>query len=375
MKQSLTKVLFLYLKGFSFTGGIEKFNRSFLKALHELSVDGMIDGNSFSSYDPITDEKYFPRLRFKGFSGNRIFFVIFSIIQSLRYKVVIIGHINLAVIGYVLKKIKPSIRVIVISHGLEVWREQSRVKRRILQEADSILSVSNFTKQQLLRYNPGLDATKIKIFPNTIDTYFKLPTDFSKPAYLLQRYGIAADKKILLTVTRMVYSEKYKGYDAVIEVLGRLRKKRSDFIYLICGKAEAEEKRHIENMVTNYELTDCVQLTGYVEDKELNDHYLLSDVFVMPSKKEGFGIVFIEAMACGCRVIAGSKDGSSDALMNGALGTLIDPDNIDELQLAVENTLSDQTVDSAGLQQKVVAAFGFKEYKRRLGEILRGNTL
>ncbi len=371
MKQPLPKIVFLYLTGFSFTGGIEKFNRSFLKALHELSVDGYIDADGFSSYDSATDEKYFPRLRFKGFKGNRFFFVFYAIIQSLQYQSIIIGHINLSIIGFVIKKIKPSVKVIMITHGIEVWREQSNLKKKTLEKADIILSVSNFTKHKLLDFNPHLNPDKIKIFPNTIDTYFKLPKIFSKPEYLLQRYAIEANKKILLTVTRMAYSEKYKGYDEVIEVLGMLKERRNDIVYLICGKAEPEEKKRIEQLILQYQLTDYVKLIGFVEDYELNDHYLLSDLFVMPSKKEGFGIVFIESLACGRNVIAGNKDGSTDALMNGALGTLIDPDDIHELEQAIEKVLDTPTENGANLQTRVLDAFGFEKYKERLLTILQ----
>ena len=81
-------------------------------------------------------------------------------------------------------------------------------------------------------------------------------------------------------------------------------------------------------LVEEKNLTNNFILTGYIEDKELTDHYLLADVFVMPSTQEGFGIVFLEALVCGLPVIAGNKDGSVDALLNGKLGKLIDPDNI-----------------------------------------------
>ena len=369
-RKELPSILFLYLTGFSFTGGIEKFNRSFLKALHELSVDDLIDADAFSSYDHQPDEKYFPRLRFKGFYGNRGFFVLYAIIKALRYNTVIIGHINLSLIGYIIKKIKPSVRIILITHGIEVWREQTGSKKKLLLLADNIVSVSNFTKQQLLQYNLGLDEQKIKIFPNTIDPYFKLPTLFTKPNYLLNRYNIPANKKVLLTVTRMAYSEKYKGYDDVIEALSLLKNNRNDFVYLICGKAESQEQERIEAIINQHQMWDCVKLIGYVNDNELNDHYLLSDVFIMPSKKEGFGIVFIEALACGRPVIAGNKDGSIDALQNGKLGRLVDPDNINELEKAIADTLALQHINSFTLQQEVLRAFDFKQYKTRLKKLL-----
>jgi len=360
------KILFLYLKAFSFTGGIEKFNRSFLKALHELSVDGVFDADAFSMHDAETDEKYFPRLRFKGYAGNRLWFVFRTIQQSMKYNTVIIGHINLAIVGYMLKLIKPSIKVVVIAHGIEVWKTHKTYKRKLLEKADLILSVSNFTKQKIVEANPGVNPDRISVFPNTIDPYFAIPKDFDKPAYLLERYNIDPSKKVLITVTRLSFSEKYKGYDNTIRLMKQLSQEYNGIQYLICGKADKEEAARIQQLIKENGVENCIRLTGFVKDEELIDHYKLGDVFVMPSKKEGFGIVFIEALACGRRVIAGSKDGSVDALMNGALGKLVDPDSMEELKVAINDSFRQEHYDSYEMQQKVLNAFGFPRYKERL---------
>jgi len=136
--------------------------------------------------------------------------------------------------------------------------------------------------------------------------------------------------------------------------------------YVICGKAEKEEAARIEQLIKENGVENCIRLTGFVKDEELIDHYQLGDVFVMPSKKEGFGIVFIEALACGRKVIAGSKDGSVDALMNGELGKLVDPDSMDELKVAIDASLQHEEYDAYEMQQKVLRAFGFPKYKERL---------
>jgi glycosyltransferase involved in cell wall biosynthesis len=361
------KVLFLYLKAFSETGGIEKFNRNFLKALHELSVDGIFDADACSPYDTAPDEKYFPRKRFTGYGGNRPFFVLGAFFQALKYDVLIVGHINLGVVGYWVKKIKPSIKLVVLAHGIEVWTEQTGFKKKLLESADLILAVSNFTKEKISEYNPAIDEDKIKVFPNTIDPYFSLPRVFDRPTYLLKRYNLDINTKILLTVTRLSFKEKYKGYDNVIQSLSEVNKKYPNLRYLLCGRFDKYEKLRIEFLLNKYEVSHLVIVPGFISDEELIDHYLLADVFVMPSKKEGFGIVFIEAIACGRKVIGGSKDGSVDALMNGQLGKLVDPDSFDELKEAIYGSL-DVSIDTDAemLQRKVVNEFGFQEYKKRL---------
>jgi glycosyltransferase involved in cell wall biosynthesis len=121
-------------------------------------------------------------------------------------------------------------------------------------------------------------------------------------------------------------------------------------------------------------LQNIVKLIGYIPDEEVNNHYQMGDVFIMPSKGEGFGIVFIEAMACGSPVIAGNQDGSVDALKNGELGVLVNPNNVDEIINAVikqhENQNSNNNHVKFELQKKVLDHFGFKTYKKRLKSYL-----
>ena len=116
-----------------------------------------------------------------------------------------------------------------------------------------------------------------------------------------------------------------------------------------------------------------LQLTGFVPDDELTDHYLLSDLFVMPSREEGFGIVYIEAMACGLPVIAGNVDGSVDALDHGKLGTLVDPTDPDAIAAAILQKLAHKTShgEKIDLQQRVIDKFGFSKFTSRLTDIIQ----
>ncbi len=364
-------ILFLYLKAFSFTGGIEKFNRCFLKALGELSAEGLGETYSISAYDSLADERYFPNRNFSGHSGDRIGFSVHALRKSFSSDVVILGHINLAVLGYAMKKLRPKLKIILIAHGIEVWKKYGGVKLKFLNEVDQIFAVSNFTKNQIFHHNPSVDLAKISIFPNALDPFLNLPSRFEKPAYLLKRYNFSAEDRILLTVARLSSSEIYKGYDQTIRAVSRLgSENRQNIKYLICGKADPPEMKRLNGLIEREGLLEKVLLPDFIDDEELGDHYLLADVFVMPSEKEGFGIVFIEALAHGCKVIAGSKDGSAEALQNGTLGDLVDPDSELELKEAIINALRSERVAPVFLQSQVVAAFGFPQFKKRLHDYL-----
>ena len=102
-----------------------------------------------------------------------------------------------------------------------------------------------------------------------------------------------------------------------------------DTRYLLVGTGP--DLLRIEKLAAEQGVQDAVVLAGFVPDEELCEHYNLCDLFAMPSKAEGFGIVYLEALACGKLVLAGNKDGSRDALNDGELGLLVDPDDTDEI--------------------------------------------
>ena len=210
-----------------------------------------------------------------------------------------------------------------------------------------------------------MPAEKISVFPNTLDPHFQLPTDFSKPAFLKERYGINENEQVIFTLTRLNSEEGYKGYDKVISILPQLVKSGVSFKYILAGKADEAEKKRMQDLIAANGLQQYVIMPGFIADEEVTAHYLLADVFVMPSKGEGFGIVYLEAMACGLPVIAGNKDGSTEALQFGELGTLIDPDSEEQLQEAIIHVLQ-QKKEEMKLQEKMLGYFSFDKYTERL---------
>jgi phosphatidylinositol alpha-1,6-mannosyltransferase len=117
-------------------------------------------------------------------------------------------------------------------------------------------------------------------------------------------------------------------------------------------------------------LNNAVALAGYIPEEELSAHYNLADLYIMPSLGEGFGIVFIEAMFNELPVIGGNKDGSVDALLNGKLGLLVDPDNPGEITLAIKkviNNISEYKPDQTLLMQN----FSYEVYKEKIKAALK----
>ncbi len=364
------KIQFIVLTAFSSMGGIEKFNRAFMKAMIDLQQPLNFKASFAGMYDDHSDAAYVPPESFQAYSGNRLRFVAQNFLQSLRVDELIIGHMNLAMVGVLYKFFRPSKKLTVICHGIEVFEPVSGMKKKLLQKADHILAVSSFTKNKLVELQQ-VPAEKISVFPNTLDPHFQLPAEFSKPAYLQKRYGLSEQDQVIFTLTRLNSEEGYKGYDKVISILPQLVKSGLSFKYILAGKADEAEKKRMQELIAANGLEEYVLMPGFIADEEVTAHYLLADVFVMPSKGEGFGIVYLEAMACGLPVIAGNKDGSVDALKNGELGTLIDPDDVLQLEQALQQVLGNDQLQKQQLQNEVMKVFGFESYYERLRIVLQ----
>lgn len=360
------RILFTYLAAFANTGGIQKFNRAFMKAGNELWGE---DFHARSAHDTTSDASFMPAERFDGFGYRRLPFMWNSLKEALKADVLVIGHIKLAPLGLLLSWLFPRKKSILIVHGIEVWRPLNRWALTFLRCVGEIWSVSDFTRQDMVQRHE-IDPERIKIFTNTLDPFFSIPASFGKPDYLRDRYGLRAENKVIFSLARLSSTEKFKGYDQVIQALPQLLQKTPGLRFVLGGKADPAEQKRLEAMAAECGVEKEVILAGFIADEEVVDHYLLADVFTLPSKKEGFGIVFIEAMACGVPVIAGNKDGSVEALRQGELGTLIDPDNLDELVTALYTQLNGANAgkpnQAHAIQAAVVRYFGFDAFKKNL---------
>ncbi|MFN4285574.1 MAG: glycosyltransferase family 4 protein [Lacibacter sp.] len=357
----------LLLTAFGHTGGIEKFNRALLHAFSRPAISKKMQVTAAALYDVTADKRYTGTLAYNTGKGNRVAFVLLQLLRALRSSELVLTHLNLAPVALAYKWLQPRKRLTVVCHGLEVFAPVTGVKKMVLQKADRILAVSRYTRGQLVALQ-GIPEEKITVFPNTLDPFFKLPQQFEKPAYLLQRYGLAANQPLLFTLTRLNSAEGYKGYDVVLQALTLLRSEGRVITYLLAGKADETERGRMETMIEQLGLQQQVIMPGFIADEEVTDHYLLADAYVMPSKGEGFGIVYLEAMACGLPVIAGNKDGSTEALRFGELGTLVDPDYPVAVAAAIRNVLQ-QPRQPHTIQANMLRHFSFQRFEERVERV------
>lgn len=359
-------ILFLTLNVFSSTGGIEKVCRVAGKALYEISE---LHGDRlfvYSMHDNLAtaNDKYFPRNLFKAFGGQKSRFVLSSVRRGIKSDIVFMSHINLLVVGRLIKLFSPETKLVLITHGIEVWKPLPPWKKNMLNKCDLILPVSSFTKDAMKKIY-GLAEEKFKVINNCLDPFLPTFDRVCKDEKLLKRYGLKKDDIILLTLSRLSTKEQYKGYDKVILAIKSLIADYPRLRYLIVGKYDSDEKERLGKLIADNGLEENIVFAGFIADERLAAHYNLADIYIMPSEKEGFGIVFIEAMFYGLPVIAGNIDGSADALCRGELGLLVNPENISEITDAIVKIVNNHSAFAPD-HEKLMQHFSYPVYKKNL---------
>ena len=162
------------------------------------------------------------------------------------------------------------------------------------------------------------------------------PADEAARSEWRKKFGIEEEEIVLMTLSRLSAKEKNKNYDKVLSAIKKLKPEFPQLKYLFVGKYEEEEKQRLDILIHSLGLNGKIIFTGFVPDNELSFYYNMADIYIMPSEKEGFGISFIEAMYYNKPVIAGNRDGTADALLNGRLGVLIDPRSEAEIIEAIK---------------------------------------
>lgn len=373
---SVTPSIHLWLPNiFEFKGGIQVYSAFFLQALqlafpqwhydvfikHDRQVDPLFPFLNSTQFH-FSGQWYLP-LRTPAFACQILSYGLLT-----QPNLVIATHLNFTLAAYWLKRFT-GIPYWTVAHGVEAWNIQRPNLQRALHSADRILAVSGYTRDRLLK-EQNLNPQKVTILPNTFDAKrFQISP---KPQHLLRRYNLSGDRLIILTVARLDSTEQYKGYDRIIQALGKIRSFVPNVHYILVG--EGNDRHRIEGLIERLQMQSCVTLAGFVPDAELVDYYNLCDVFAMPSQGEGFGIVYLEALACGKPVLGGDRDGAVDALCHGELGVLVNPNDVEEIadqliQILTKVHCNQLFYNPQELREKVISVYGFASYQEKLVQI------
>lgn len=211
-------------------------------------------------------------------------------------------------------------KLVLALYGVEAWDPFERSSAiPVLRHVDRIVSISEFTRDRFCAWS-GYDPARIEIVANAID--LDAYADGPKDAGLVERYALGG-RKVVMILGRMHPTERRKGFDELLEALPEIRARRREVVALFAG--DGADLERLQAKAGELGVADMVRFTGPVAEAEKAAHYRLADAYVMPSSQEGFGFVHLEAMACGTPAVASRADGAREAVRNGAIGQLLDP--------------------------------------------------
>lgn len=217
-------------------------------------------------------------------------------------------------------------------------RELAWLTRRVLRGANAIIANSGFTRDLLLK-EWRIPPERVRLLHPGVDCDYFHPA--APDAGVRRRRFGWEGRQVILTVGRL---QRRKGQDVMIEVVARLRERFPNLLYAIVG--DGEERPRLAKIAARLNVDSHVQFLGEVKDAELLHCYQQCDLFALPNRTvgkdvEGFGMVLLEAQACGRPVLAGTSGGTAETMRPGETGVLVACDRADEPAAVLTDLLVD----------------------------------
>ncbi len=371
-----TNHVFVFLEIFAQEGGIQSYIKDIFRAYLGLrqgyKAEVFLLRDSPDSLNPFEDGN----LKFHYFKNHspdlgrlQMAAALLKCLLQSRPQQVFCGHINLAVLVQILCQ-PLGIPYTVLTYGKEVWEPLKNQERRALTSAGGIWAISRYSRDRACVAN-GLNPKIVQMMPCAIDGDKFTPG--CKQPELAKKYGLTG-AKVLMTVARLWSGDIYKGVDVTIRALPQIAQVFPEVKYLVIGRGD--DQLRLAKLAKNLDVSDRIVFAGFVATEELIEHYRLADAYIMPSQ-EGFGIVYLEAMACGIPVLSGDDDGSADPLQDGKLGWRVPHRNPNAVAAACIEMLQgdDQRCDGEWLREQAIALFGIDAFQQQLQKILLSSVI
>lgn len=308
-----------------------------------------------------------------GYAGSKTQFALAALRAASRKPALVIAlHPHLAPIVWAMSARGRKCRSIVFTHGIEVWQPLSWPRGGALRSADLVVGPSADTVQHLIsvqHISPG----KVQRLPWGLDPEFEARVATAVPLApppdafpMLPQTG-----RIILTVGRWNSAEKYKGADTLIAALPRVLKAAPDASLVLVG--DGDDRPRLEQLARDLGVSEHAHFLHGLKPVQLFACYANCDVFALPSKGEGFGLVFLEAMAHAKPVIGGAHGGIPDIVEDGVTGLLVPHGNAERLADALEFLFSDPSrareMGASG-KDRLEKTFSFAQFQLHLTQIL-----
>lgn len=353
------KTLLLAPELFASEGGISRILRLYLKALCDLAEpsgevravvlnDVVIDSRELRTYatDRLTSWAACRR--------NRTSFVRAALSEARGVDLIICGHIGQLPVAWLARKRYRTPKYVLVAHGLEVWRRFGLVERAALRGAAQVWCVSEYTRSELTRNCP-LRADQTVVLPNGLDPAFDEVLPKAAPS----------NAPVLLTVSRLSQADCYKGIDHLITAMPAVRQAVPGAMLRIVGRGD--DLPRLQELAASLGLAGVVHFLGYISDQTMSDEFTRCRAFALPSEREGFGLVYLEAMAHGKPCI-GALAGGTPEVITPASGLLTPYGDVQKLAAACIRALN-APWDTQAIQARS-RHFSYVNFRERLSQLL-----
>jgi len=354
-------------------GGVQNYTKTLVSALRSIL------GNDRVRLISVAED---PELRSDGSHSLRtsvkVRFFLSALAAAITWSpdLIICAHVGLASTARMIERLKHTPYWLVL-YGIEVWGDLTPAKRKALLDAECYVTITRFTLEATIARH-GLRERRSLFLPPAMPTE---PPSPPKGQLAPER----SERPMVLTVGRMSASERYKGHDVMLEAWPLVIERVPDAVYWIVGGGDDRER--LEARARELGISNSVHFTGSVSPEELDVCYDRCCVFAMPARTEldgraprgeGFGIVFLEAMARGKPVVGPSVGAPAEFIHSGEHGLLVNPTDPIEVARALVQLLEDPaTAHRMGkaAQEWLMSEFSFDRFCERLQAALQSRLL
>jgi phosphatidylinositol alpha-1,6-mannosyltransferase len=344
---------------FTSEGGITRILRLYLKATSELALPGGSVG-FVSLNDTVADATDLRKYsagnvsQYELCSRSKVRFLMATRSLSLRSNTLICGHVAQLPVAWAVSLLRPSIKYYLVAHGIEVWRPFSFLEKKALKGATKIFCVSDYTRRRLLE-NCELCPERVEVLYNALDPYLD-PVTAAPPS---------GGDPVILAVSRLSASDDYKGISHLIAAMPAVRAAVPNARLRIVGRGDGMPS--LQALSRELDVSKNVEFLGFRSDEELKLEFEGCRLFALPSEKEGFGLVYLEAMAHG-RPCLGARSGGVPEVITPETGILVEYGNVAEIAEAIISGITREW-DTGALRARA-GTFSYLRFRDRLASVL-----
>jgi phosphatidyl-myo-inositol dimannoside synthase len=353
-------------------GGIQRAGRHLAFLLSEYAASHRLEYRLLS----LNDTQELHRMRvgerefvFTGAARGKTRFAATALRAAARRpKLVLAAHPNLAPIVRGMHLVAPRMKSIVCTHGVEVWEPLPAMRRKSLCRATLVLAPSRATADFVISLQ-GVAPERVRVLPWGLDPDFETKMAGATAAKLPDAFPSG---RVILTVGRWLATERYKGMDTLIMAMPRLLLRWPELQLVMVGAGD--DREWLEAIARESGVWRHVHFLSDLSYGELSACYAAAEVFALPSRGEGFGFVYLEAMARGKPVIGGAHGGAPEVIVDGATGYLVQHGDPVQLATSLDTLLANpelaKQMGGRG-RERVEKEFRFSVFAKAFKKILR----